>query len=387
MSHANPTRLRLKVIDPKATAPPLAIIGGGGEGGIDDDVVSLRSEALRTPVESMVVFADLVASGDVTGEQRQLYAASLRRHSRRLTSLINKTLSLQRLESGDGGLDLGPVDIRALIHRAVLMAGDDERRPIDVRLPELLPLVSADAEAILEVLANFLANARAFSPGGGGITIESRLAGEMVEISIRDHGIGVEAEALPKLFRKFYRADSDSRRRGPSAGLGLTINQRIIQAHGGQVTASSKGPGKGTRFHFTLPVTRGLPTTGYVLIVEDDAAYAKLLKAEFAAVGLDTIRAADAETAERLLVDTTPRAVVLDLWLPGLQGEDLLGRIRTGFRAKVPVVMLTAKDLKSGELSTLEKSGAMAVLPKEAGGPQAAAALIAEALAPDPVSP
>ena len=132
---------------------------------------------------------------------------------------------------------------------------------------------------------------------------------------------------------------------------------------------------------------RGLPGTGYVLIVEDDAAYAKLLKAEFAAVGLDTIRAADAETAEHMLVDTTPRAVVLDLWLPGLQGEDFLGRMRAEFRAKVPVVVLTAKDLKSGELSTLEKSGAMVVLPKEAGATQAAAALIAEALAPDAVSP
>jgi CheY-like chemotaxis protein len=389
MSHANSTPPRLRVIDPGVPAHrlPVAEKLSTAERNLDDDVVSLRSEALRTPVESMVVFADLVASGDVTDEQRQAYVASLRRQSSRLTALINNTLSLQRLEAGHGNLDLAPVDVRSLIHRAVFAAGEDERRPIDVRLPEQLPLVSADPEAILEVLANFLSNARVFSPGGGAITIEARLAGEMVEVSIRDHGLGVEAAALPNLFRKFYRADSDVRRRGPGAGLGLAINSRIIEAHGGQVTASSKGLGRGARFQFTLSVAGGVPGSGYVLIVEDDAAYAKLLKAEFASVGLDTIRAADAETAQHMLVDTTPRAVVLDLWLPGLQGEDFLARMRADFGIKVPVIVLTAKDLTAAEITALEKSGAMAVLPKEAGAPQAAATLVADELALDSVSP
>lgn len=353
----------------------------------DDDVVSVRSQALRAPLESIVVFADLVASGDVTEEQRQLYAASLLREGRRLAAQINNALSLQRLEAGQRDMDLAPVDIRSLIHRAVLAAGEHERHPIDVRVPEHLPLVSADAEAILEVLANFLSNARAFSPGGGAITVESRSAGDMVEVSIRDHGIGVESKALPKLFRKFYRADSSVRRRGPGAGLGLAINRRIIEAHGGHVEASSKGRGMGARFMFTLPVARRVTGSGYVLIVEDDAAFARLLRAEFASVGLDTLRAADAETAQQMLADTTPRAMVLDLWLPGLQGEDFLARMPAGLGRRLPVVVLTAKNLKPAELSALEKSGAMAVLPKEAGAPQAAAALIVEALAFDPVAP
>ena len=385
MIRENPTPKRLKVINPRMQISPTPSVVGkrSAAEADDDDVVSVRSQALRAPLESMVVFADLVASGDVTEEQRQLYAASLLREGRRLAAQINNALSLQRLEAGQRDLDLAPVAIRSLIHRAVVAAGEDERLPIDVRVPEHLPLVSADAEAILEVLANFLSNARAFSPGGGAIIVESRSAGDMVEVSIRDHGVGVESKALPKLFRKFYRADSGVRRRGPGAGLGLAINQRIIEAHGGQVKASSKGRGRGARFMFTLPVARRVTGSGYVLIVEDDAAFARLLKAEFASVGLDTLRAADAETAQQMLVDTTPRAIVLDLWLPGLQGEDFLARMPAGFGTRLPVVVLTAKNLKPAELSALEKSGAMAVLPKEAGAPQAAAALIAEALAFD----
>jgi CheY-like chemotaxis protein/anti-sigma regulatory factor (Ser/Thr protein kinase) len=349
----------------------------------DDDVVSLRSQVLRAPLANMVGFAELIASSDLTKEQRQLYVASLLREGRRLTALIDNALALHRLESGHRDLDLAPVDVRSLIVRAVAAAGEDKQRPIDVHVPDKLPLVAADAEAILEVLANFVSNARTFSPHGGDITIDARAAGDMVEVSIRDHGLGVEPEELPRLFRKFYRADSGVRRRSPGSGMGLAINHRIIEAHGGQVSATSKGAGKGTRFQFTLPVARQVTGTGYILIVEDDAGFASLIKAEFATLGLDTVRATDAETAQHMLVETTPRAIVLDLRLPGLQGEDFLAHMRAGFGTRLPVVVLTAKELAPAEISALETAGAMAVLPKEAGAPQAAVALIAGALALD----
>jgi CheY-like chemotaxis protein len=87
-----------------------------------------------------------------------------------------------------------------------------------------------------------------------------------------------------------------------------------------------------------------------------------------------------------MLVETTPRAIVLDLRLPGQQGEDFLAHMRSGFGTRLPVVVLTAKNLEPDEISALEVAGAMAVLPKEAGAPQAAVALIAEALSLDPVT-
>ncbi|MEA2657123.1 MAG: hypothetical protein QOI23_2488, partial [Chloroflexota bacterium] len=179
----------------------------------EDDVVSLRSQALRAPLANMVGFAELMASSDLTKDQRQLYMASMLREGRRLTALIDNALALHRLESGHRDLDFAPVEMRSLIRRAVAAAGEDKQRPIEVRAPDALPLVSADAEAILEVLANFFSNARTFSPHGGAITIDARAAGDMVEVSIRDHGVGVEPEDLPRLFRKFYRADSGVRRR------------------------------------------------------------------------------------------------------------------------------------------------------------------------------
>jgi nitrogen-specific signal transduction histidine kinase/CheY-like chemotaxis protein len=389
VTRTNPTARRLKTLSLLALSevtPTLPVADQRSESQParpDDELVSLQSHQLRTPLTNMLGFAELIDSIDVTDEQRHLYARVMLREGHRLTSLINNAMELQQLETGRRELDLAPVDIHSLINRAVLVAGEDDKRPIDIRVFEELPLVSADAEAILDVLGNFLSNARRFSPDGGGIRIGARAIGDMVEVSIRDHGIGFEPEALPNLFRKFYRTADGDRRLGPGAGLGLAMNHGIIEAHGGHVEASSNGPGKGARFQFTLPITHPVIGSGDVLIVEDDPGFAKLMVAEFAAKGLSTVRAADAETAEHLLEDMTPRAIVLDLVLPGLQGEDFLARLPAGFGARFPVVVLTAKDLAPAEIAALEIAGAMAVLPKEAGAPQAAMALIAEALALD----
>jgi CheY-like chemotaxis protein len=389
MTSSGSTSHRLRVIDPGQSlgryfdTPSLLPVGVPGAG--DDDVVELPTQALRTPLASIMGFAELLQTGRLTDDQRRLYTANLIREGIRLTTLINNGLTLQRLENGHRKLELAPVDITSLIRRAVLAAGENRNLQIDIHVPEQLPLVSADAEAILEVLANFVSNARLFSRDGGAITIQAIAVGDMVEVSIQDHGVGIEAEELPKLFRKFYRADNGVRRRGPGAGLGLAINHRIIEAHGGQVAAESNGPDKGARFKFTLPVTPRLAASDYVLIVEDDAGFAHLIMAEFAALGISTLRASDAETAEHMLADTTPRAIVLDLLLPGLQGEDFLAHLRTAISTRLPVVVMSAKDLGPAEISALETAGALAVLPKEAGAPQAAVALIAEALALDQV--
>jgi len=238
-----------------------------------------------------------------------------------------------------------------------------------------------DTDAILQVLANFLANARNYSPDGGAISISTRLAGEMVEIDIRDKGLGIPSSELPKLFGTFYRVDSGDHRLIRGTGLGLAINRRIVEAHGGQVRAFSDGPGQGSRFQLTLPVQES-PGEADVLIVEDDTGFARLLQEQFVARGMTTVRTADAETAERLLKQgMKPRAVVADLMLPGLQGEEFVTRLSTEGAPPVPVLILTVKSLAPVEVSALAKVGVTAVLPKEAGASQAAVNLIAQTLA------
>lgn len=383
MSRSNPTPRQLKVLRmPSAAANhDRRQYDRRTKAELADDLVLLGSHELRNAVSSIVGSAELIDSGDLTDDALHLYTRILLRDGRRLSEVVSKAVELQHLERGHRALDLSPLDLRSLIHRAVVAAGEDDLRPIEIDVPAELPLVSAEAEAILEVVGNFISNARRFSPDGGSVVIAARELGDMVEVEIRDHGIGIDSEALPKLFRKFYRADTGVGRLAPGAGLGLAINHKIVEAHGGKLVASSRGLGKGARFQFTLPISRTSATSGRVLIVEGDAGFAALLKAEFAAQGTGTVRVPDAETAERLLVDVTPLAIVLGLALPGLQGEDFLARVWSAGGVRLPVVVLTTKILTTDQISALELIGASAVLPKEAGGPQAAVAVIANALA------
>jgi PAS domain S-box-containing protein len=346
-----------------------------------DEMVSLVSHELRTPLASLLGFTELLYSRDFNADQRKQYLGVMLREGRRLTDLINDVLHIQRLEAGHQDLNLAPADLQALIQRAVVAAGDDTLRTIKVRRTSQLPLVMIDTDAILQVLTNFLSNARKYSPDGGAILVTSKVVDGMVEISVQDHGLGLPADALPKLFGTFYRVDTGDRRLIKGTGLGLSINRKIVEAHGGKVEAHSSGLGKGSIFKFTLPPVNQNPEIADVLIVEDDAGFARLLQEQFVARGMTAVRAPDAETAQRLLnAGMKPRSVIADLVLPGEQGEDFVAKLSFGPTNAVPVVVLTVKSLAPSEVSALEKAGVTAVLPKEAGASQAAVSLITEAL-------
>ena len=347
-----------------------------------DEMVSLVSHELRTPLASLLGFTELLYSRDVTEPQRKQYLEVMLREGRRLTDLINDVLHLQRLEAGHQDLNVAPADLEALIRRAVVSAGEDAKTPIRMRVSSPLPLVRVDTDAVLQVLANFLTNARKYSPNGGSILVSARAVGDMVEIEIQDHGLGLPADSLPKLFATFYRVESTDRRLIKGTGLGLAINRKIVESHGGRVEVHSDGPGHGSRFMFSLPTVVETPKAADVLIVEDDIGYARLLQEQFVARGLTAVRAGDAETAERLLKEgMKPRAFVTDLVLPGVQGEEFLTRLGADGVSAVPILVLTVKNLAPAEISALEKVGVTAVLPKEAGASQTAVGLITEALA------
>ena len=349
-----------------------------------DEMVSLVSHELRTPLASLLGFTELLYSRDFSDEKRRQYLGVMLREGRRLTDLINDVLHIQRLEAGHQTLSLAPADLEALIQRAVVAAGEDVERPIEVNSSPSLPLVMVDTDAILQVLANFLSNARKYSPDGGAIRVSTHLNGAMIEIDVQDHGLGLPEEALPKVFATFYRVESGDRRLIKGTGLGLAINRRIVEAHGGQVGAYSGGPGQGSRFQFTLPAIQDSPKVADVLIIEDDTGFARMLQEQFVARGMTTVRTADAETAQRLLKEgMKPRAVVTDLVLPGVQGEEFLTKLGADpVIAAVPVLVLTVKNLAPAEISALEKAGVTAVLPKEAGASLTAVSLITEALVP-----
>jgi PAS domain S-box-containing protein len=396
------SRFPMVILDPRreieVTVSPALLESAGGQAGsvivlndvtaakeldrAKDELVAMVSHELRTPLASLVGFTELLLSREVSEAQRKQYLETMLHEGRRLTELINDFLDLQKMEGGYLRLALGPADLRTLIARAAATAGDDPRTRIVVDLPTDLPLVMADTNAIHQVLINMLSNARKYSPGGGSILVGARVAGDAVEVSIQDHGLGLPTDALPKLFSKFYRVANADRRQISGTGLGLAISRRIVEAHGGRVGADSLGLGEGSRFYFTLRAASAGAKSGDVLLVEDDTGFARLMEAELAVKGLSSVCAPDAETAVQLIGQMAARAVVLDLMLPGASGEDFLARLRASHAAELPVVVVTMKELAATETLALRSAGVVAVLKKHSGAAKEAAAFLADALKP-----
>jgi PAS domain S-box-containing protein len=349
-----------------------------------DEMVSVVSHELRTPLASIVGFAELLATRDVSAAQRKNYLAVMLQEGRRLTALVNDFLDLRRLEGGRLSMRLAPTDMAAVITRATSLFRDPGGPSIETRLPDDLPLVRVDGDAMFRVLANLLSNARKYSPLGGPIVVGASVVDGMVEVYVEDNGLGLPAEALSQLFGKFYRVDSPDRDSISGTGLGLAICKNIIDSHGGKISARSAGLGKGSRFFFTVPTAREQAYGGDVLVVEDDSGFADLVGAELQARGLTSTWAADAETARHLVSNT--RAVVLDLVLPGTSGEDFLQQLRATRGLDLPVVVVTLKDLTPAENLTLQKAGVTAVLRKGPGTAATAANLIAKCLASELVA-
>jgi len=351
-----------------------------------DEMVSMVSHEMRTPLASIVGFTELLVTREVTAAQRKEYLAVMLQEGHRLTALINDFLDLRRIEGGHLTMRFAPADATALIKRAVELFSDPAHSPIETRLPDDLPLIRADSDSIFRVVANLLSNARKYSPNGGAIVVSAGLVEEMVEISVEDEGLGIPADAVNHLFHKFYRIDTADRRTIKGTGLGLAISKNIVEAHGGKINASSAGAGHGSRFSFTIPMVREQAQTGDVLVVEDDSGFAHLLEAELSARGMSSVWAPDAETAEHLMTNRGARAVVLDLLLPGLSGEAFLQRLRKRHGPHIPVVVVTLKDLDPAESLSLQKAGVTAVLRKGPGMAEAAANLIAKSLVADLVT-
>jgi signal transduction histidine kinase len=124
---------------------------------------------------------------------------------------------------------------------------------VSVDLPDTLPAVNIDSHRISQVLRNLLENALAHTAEGGTISVTARQQERWVEVSVIDTGEGIPAEDLPNIFERFYRVDKSRARATGGSGLGLTIARRLVEAHGGTITAESE-LGKGSRFSFTVPI-------------------------------------------------------------------------------------------------------------------------------------
>jgi signal transduction histidine kinase len=216
--------------------------------------VAVMGHEVRNLLATFVGFSELLLSHDWPREQQQEFLHTMRDEAVRVTRFLNDLLDLERMEAGAVSLEPRPTDVGSLLHYAASIAAHDRAHPIVLDCPTDLPCVLAEPDRIQQVLANLLSNASKFTPRGGQIRLSARIVRQRLEVSVQDSGIGIPAEALPRVFDKFFRVEGPTHQAIRGTGLGLAISRRIIRAHGGRMWAASDGPGQGARFSFSLPL-------------------------------------------------------------------------------------------------------------------------------------
>jgi signal transduction histidine kinase len=212
------------------------------------------SHELRTPLARIRVALELAAEGDA--ERARRYLGEIGQDLAELDGLVEDVLTTARLDvKGAAGLrkEDGPVDLAQVAHDAAeRFRTVHEGRSLELEVPDDLPAIEGDAALLRRLLANLLDNAAKYSEPPEPVRLAARRDAGAAILEVRDRGIGIAPEDLPRLFAPFFRTDRSRARGTGGTGLGLALARRIAEAHGGTIVAES-APGEGTTFRVTLP--------------------------------------------------------------------------------------------------------------------------------------
>ncbi len=218
--------------------------------------VSDVSHELRSPLTAIRGTAETLLEGDVPDEDERRFLATIVRESERLARLAEDLLALQRIEGATGELPIRRIDLRAVTQGAAdSLEHFTSQRSVRVEIVGDAPAVLGDPDRLQQVVANLLDNASRHMSGGGTVTIELGRDETYALLSVLDEGPGIDEDALPHVFDRFYRAQTSRDRSTGGAGLGLAIVRAIVDRHAGEITAVNRPEG-GTRFTVRLPALR-----------------------------------------------------------------------------------------------------------------------------------
>lgn len=217
------------------------------------------SHELRTPLTAIKGSMEGLMDGVLPATHETFL--QIHEEANRLSHLVDDLQELSRVEAHAYELDIQPLDISLVVRTVAKRLSpqfESKHIKLDLELDRDLPQVLADEARAVQVLTNLVGNALQYTPKNGAVTIATKQAGNEVQISVHDTGVGIPSEHLQYVFDRFYRVDkSRSRRAGGGSGIGLTIARALVEAHGGRIWVESAGLGKGSTFMFMLPtVTR-----------------------------------------------------------------------------------------------------------------------------------
>jgi signal transduction histidine kinase/ActR/RegA family two-component response regulator len=324
-----------------------------------DQFLATLAHELRNPLAPIRNAAHLLASPDLTPAQLAECAAMIARQSRSMAMLLNDLLDVARITNGKLELRFSEVSLQAIVDSAVESVGPlvkSRRHRLVTAVRHPAARVWADPLRLSQVLTNVLANAAKYTDPGGNIELAVDVVADVAEFVVRDDGVGIDGQLLPLLFEMFNQAADTLDRSQGGLGIGLALARSLIEMHGGEITASSDGKGRGAVFRMTLPVAgdgarRGEaaapapaaqgPATAAgagvgagagarvrVLVADDNVDAASSVAMLLELDGYDVQMAHDGRQAIARAHAARPAAMVVDIGMPGADGYEVARSVR-----------------------------------------------------------
>ncbi len=323
-----------------------------------DEFLAILGHELRNPLAPIRTALQLakLRYGHLSREQ-----LVIERQVNHMIRLVDDLLDISRITRGTIELKKEPIDVRRAVAAAIEIAGpllEQKQHRLDVDAPEQALLVEADETRLAQVFANLLTNAAKYTAENGRVQVRISEDGDRARIEVRDNGIGIDPQMLPRIYDLFVQGPQDPDRPAGGLGLGLSLVRTLVSLHGGTVEAYSAGLGEGSRFVVCLPrwtaqagadddtaATTRIPAMTRrtrVLLVDDNDDARELLAEYLLEAGHDVRNAATGLEALELASTFHPEVALLDIGLPVMDGYELGGRLRELLAASPPrLVALT----------------------------------------------
>jgi signal transduction histidine kinase/ActR/RegA family two-component response regulator len=320
-----------------------------------DEFLTLLAHELRNPLSVIRNATEILnhistPQSNVVEQQR----AVIGRQTEQLARLIGDVLDMYRIKSGTIALNRQPVNLAELAGRSLQVAAgaaQAKRQALSFAPPTEGVLVDGDPERLEQIIVHLLTNAVQYTPPGGRVTLSVGREGDRAVLRVKDTGVGLDAEKLPRLFERF--PDVRKLRERPEGGLriGLSLVQGLVELHGGSVTVTSPGRGRGSEFIVRLPLRTtpvpeqsapaGKPGSRRILLVEDNPDGRATLRLMLQLWGHQVDEAADGVKGLQKALATRPEIAVIDIGLPGLDGYQVARHIRTELGRGICLIAVT----------------------------------------------
>jgi len=326
-----------------------------------DEFLAMLAHELRGPLAPLGNVLEIMKRAErEDGTVRQI-RGTIERQVKQLVRLVDDLLDVSRITRGRLELRREPVELGSILRQAIETSrplADAQDQQVSVTVPPEPIYLEADRARLAQVFYNLLHNASKYTPREGHVWLVVEQGPHEVIVRVRDNGVGIEQGMMATIFEPFRQVPHTLERSQGGLGIGLTLARRLVDMHGGSLTATSGGTGKGSEFTVRLPLTRTLapPTpapsrplatnpqgkTPRVLVVDDNQDSATSLAALLQMGGVETHLAHDGEEAVNAAETLRPEVVLLDIGLPKINGYDVCRRIRsTEWGKDVLVVALT----------------------------------------------